>query len=367
VLRHRFLWIVGSACSAFTPSLNAQTTTGTVRGSGKDQNGAAVVDAEVSARNPATGVQRSPTTRSDGSYVMPGLVPATYDFAVRHIGFAPQRRQVIVQIGAKREIDFWLQAGAVELQAVTVEATPQAEIHTSEVATNVTPQQVQQLPTPSRNFLDLAALAPGITLPPDRIDQTSRNFTSGAQGANDVNVFVDGASLKNDLTGGGIAGQDASRGNPLPRNAIQEYRVITQNFKAEYQKSSSAIITATTRSGSNEWHGTALGGYQNKDLVALDTFQRANASFKKPDYKRYLTALSVGGPLIRDRMHLFASYEGNYQDRNSTVLMPTVAAGAFPSPHTGHPRRHQWRFVFAFPGKLLFPTVDLRLSPASPP
>ena len=232
MLRHRFLWIVACVFLAFTPSLNAQTTTGTVRGSVKDQNGAALADVQVSARNPATGVERATTTRSDGSFVMPGLVPATYEFAVRHIGFTPQRRQVIVQIGATQQVDFSLQAGAVELQAVTVEATPQAELHTSEVATNVTPQQIQQLPTASRNFLDLAALAPGITLPPDRIEQTSRNFTSGAGGPNDVNVFVDGASLKNDLTNGGIAGQDASRGNPFPRNAIQEYRVITQNFKA---------------------------------------------------------------------------------------------------------------------------------------
>src|SRR5205823_4139636 len=87
MLRHRFLWIVGSVFLAFTPSLNAQTTTGTVRGYVKDQNGAAVAEVEVSARNVATGVQRLTTTRSDGSYVLPGLAPATYELSVRHIGF----------------------------------------------------------------------------------------------------------------------------------------------------------------------------------------------------------------------------------------------------------------------------------------
>jgi outer membrane receptor protein involved in Fe transport len=365
MMRHRFLWIAGSALLAFAPALNAQTTTGTVRGSVKDQNGAPVADAEVQARNVATGVQRSTTTRSDGSYVMPGMVPATYELAVRHIGFTPLRRQVVVQIGTTQDVDFALQAGAVELQAVTVEATPQVELHTSEVATNVTPQQVQQLPTASRNFLDLAALAPGITVPPDRIDQTTRNFTSGAQGANDVNVFVDGASLKNDLTGGGIAGQDASRGNPFPRNAIQEYRVITQNFKAEYQKSSSAIITATTKSGGNDWHGNALVGFQNKGLVALDTFQRANTSFKKPDYSRYLTALSVGGPLIRDRMHFFGSYEGNYQNRNSTVVMPTVTPGKFPDLDSVNIAQYNGNFGSPFRETLLFGKVDYAVSPTS--
>jgi len=364
MLRHRSLWL-GCISLLFLPlSISAQTTTGTVRGYVKDQNGAGVADAEIQVTNGTTGVARSTSSRADGSYVLPGLVPATYDLAVRKIGFAPQRRQIIVQIGATQQIDLSLQAGAVELQAVTVEATPQLEIHTSEVATNVTPQQVQQLPTASRNFLDLAALAPGVSLPPDRINQTSRNFTSGAQGPNDVNVFVDGASLKNDLTGGGIAGQDASRGNPFPRNAIQEYRVITQNFKAEYQKSSSAIITATTRSGGNEWHGNVLVGFQDKGLVALDTFQAANPTFKKPDYKRYLTAVSFGGPLIRNRMHLFASYEGNYQDRNSTVLMPTVPAG-FPALDTVNLARYNGNFGSPFRETLIFGKVDYAVSPTS--
>src|SRR4029077_10195248 len=112
-----------------------------------------------------------------------------------------------------------------------------------------------------------------------------------------------------------------------------EYRVISQNFKAEYQKSSSAIITATTKSGTNEWHGNVLFGYQNQGLVSLDSFQRSSkhvadsiaqatatpSSFKFPDYSRVLTSGSVGGPLIHDKLFLFASYEGNYQNRDNNV------------------------------------------------
>src|SRR5438552_2820306 len=207
MLRHRFWWIVGSALLAFTPALNAQTTTGTVRGYLKDQNGTAVADAEVSARNVQNGVTRSAMSRADGSYILPGLPPGNYDLSVRHIGSAPQRRQVIVQIGATLLADFTLQAGAVELQVVTVEAGPTIELRTSEVATNVTPQQIQQLPSPSRNFLDLAALAPGVVVSEDRLNSTGfRTFSAGASTANQVNVFVDGTSRKHDLTGGGVAG-----------------------------------------------------------------------------------------------------------------------------------------------------------------
>ncbi len=112
----------------------------------------------------------------------------------------------------------------------------------------MTPEQINKLPTSSRNFLELAQLAPGVTVSEDRINATNfRTIQAGGQSANAVNLFIDGTSYKNDLTGGGIAGQDASRGNPFPQNAIKEYRVISQNFKAEYQKASSAVITATTK------------------------------------------------------------------------------------------------------------------------
>lgn len=326
--RQRFLWLVCIGLLSLPFSLSAQTTTGTIRGFVKDQNGGPVAEAEIQATNPQTGVQRSTSSRADGSYVLPGLAPATYEVAVRKIGFAPQRRQITVQVGTTMSVDFTAQAGAVELAAVAVETAPAVEMRTSEVATNISQQQIQQLPSNSRNFLDLAQLAPGVTVTEDRINSGAgfRTFSSGAQGANQVNLFVDGASLKNDLTGGGVAGQDASRGNPFPRSAIQEYRVITQNFKAEYQKASSAIITATTRSGGNQWTGNAFVGYQNKNLLALDTFQikdkNANpTTFTKPDYSRVLSGLAFGGPLIRNRLFFFGSYEGNYQNRANTVAI----------------------------------------------
>src|SRR6266702_5194600 len=103
--RHRFLWLVCVTLLSYPLSLNAQTTTGTVRGYVKDQNGAVIPDAEIQVTNTSTGVARSTSSRADGSYVLPGLVPAPYDLAVRKIGFAPQRRQIIVQIGATQQVD----------------------------------------------------------------------------------------------------------------------------------------------------------------------------------------------------------------------------------------------------------------------
>jgi len=334
MVRYGFVSLACTALLVLAAPLSAQTTTGTIRGYVKDQNGTAISGAEIQARNVENGVQRATASRADGSYILPGLVPATYELSVRNIGSSPQRRTVVVQIGVTLPIDFALQAGAVELAAVTVTGASAIELRTSEGATNVTPQQLQALPTASRNFLDLAALAPGVVVAEDRVNSTGfRTFSAGGSTANQVNVFVDGTSLKNDLTGGGVAGQDASRGNPFPRNAIQEYRVISQNFKAEYQKAASAVISATTRSGGNTWTGNAFFGYQNKGLVALDTLQaaqkRSPSGFTKPDFTRSLIGLSAGGPLQRDKLFFFGSYEGNYQDRSNFVnITPPTGFGA---------------------------------------
>jgi len=366
--RHRLVWLVCLSFLSLPLSLSAQTTTGTVRGYVKDQNGTAVPDAEVQARQPATGITRSAVSHNDGSYVLPGLTPGDYVLSVRKIGFSPQNRQIVVQIGATTMGDFSLQAGAVELQAVTVQAAPTVELKTSEVATNVTQQQLQQLPTASRNFLDLAALAPGVSVSEDRVNSIGfRTFSAGGSTANQVNVFVDGTSLKNDLTGGGVAGQDASRGNPFPRNAIQEYRVISQNFKAEYQKASSAIISATTRSGSNTWTGNAFFGYQNQSLVALDTLQAAqkktDPNFKEPDFSRSLVGLSAGGPIQRDKLFFFGSYEGNYQNRSNLVSI-TPPTG-FTALDTVNLSQYNGNFTSPFRETLLFGKLTYAINPNS--
>jgi Carboxypeptidase regulatory-like domain/TonB dependent receptor/TonB-dependent Receptor Plug Domain len=321
----RGCWIVLLLASALLPArrLAAQTSTGNIRGVVTDSAGAPLAAAQVVALNTSTGVQRDATTNPRGFYSLSGLTPAPYQITVRHIGNSPVQRPAQLQVGQVLTLDFRLATTTVQLQEVVVQGAAAPETQTSEVATNVTQEQIQSLPSGSRNFLDLATLAPSVRVNADRINGTGKTFAAGALPAENINVFIDGKSLKNDIINGGVIGQDASRGNPFPRNAVQEFRIITNNFKAEYQKSSSAIITAVTKSGGNEWHGSFFGSLQNKGLVALDTFQRADrdtaASFTEPDYSRVLAGGSVGGPLIHDRLFLFAAYEGNFQNRQGVT------------------------------------------------
>ncbi len=325
--------LVFAFISAARP-LAAQTTTGSIRGYVTDEKGAPIVGADVKARSTTTGVERMATSNPKGFYSLPGLVPGEYALAVRHIGHAPVGRTVVVQIGQDLTLNFSLTASAVQLEELTVTAAPAVETRSTEVATNVAPAQVDNLPKSDRNFLALAVLAPGVRLTGDRIGENTKTISAGAQGAEQINVFIDGASYKNDILKGGVAGQDASRGNPFALNAVQEFRVITQNYKAEYQKASSAIITATTKSGGNTWTGNAFFAYQNKSLVGLDTFQVADkknnpTTFAKPDYKRNLIGISAGGPLMKNKLFFFGSYEGNYQDRTNRVsIVPPTGSPA---------------------------------------
>lgn len=367
-LAHLALMMVALAATVTRAGV-AQTSTGTIRGTVTDEGGAPLSGASIMATNVASGVERAAASDDRGFYALPGLTPGTYDVRVRHIGHAPQGNRVQVQIGQSLTLNFRLATSPVEVQDIAVVTVPIAETQTSEVATNVTEAQIERLPSPSRNFLDLATLAPGITVSEDRISGVGfRTFSGAGQSSNSVNIFIDGTSLKNDLTGGGVAGQDASRGNPFPRNAIQEYRVISQNFKAEYQKASSSLITATTRSGGNTWEGNAFFTYQGKGLVALDTFQlRAQAenptTFEEPNYSRYLAGLSVGGPLIRDRLHFFGSYEGNYQNRDNLVNFQPPTG--FPALDTVNLQQYNGLFTSPFRSTLLFGKLSYAVSPTS--
>ena len=360
VLIGRSRALVLAAAVFVSPRLAAQTSTGAIRGHVTDSASAPIAGAEVVARDVSTNIQRTAGTDARGFYSLAGLTPSQYLLTIRHIGHVPVQRQLQVQVGQVLTLDFLLAATTVQLEEVVAQVAPVAEIRTTENATNVTQAQIQNLPSSSRNFLDLAQLAPGVRTSPDRINGQNKTFASGALPADNINVFIDGQTLKNDLTIGGIVGQDASRGNPFPRNAVQEFRIVTNNYKAEYQKASSAIITAATKSGGNVWTGSVFTAYQNKALVALDTFQRADkeaspSTFEEPDYSRVLSGLSVGGPIVRDKVFFFGAYEGNYQNRQGVTRFqgdpttwPSNVAALEGEAHTS-----PFRSTLAF-GKLTF-------------
>src|SRR5918999_520763 len=304
----------------------AQTTTGSIRGYVRNTSGVPIGDVQVVARDSAMGSTRGTVTAATGFYNLSGLRPGMYQLTARRIGLQPQTQNVQVFIGQAQTVDFQIAEAAVQLQAVvsTATATAVTETRTSEVGMNVTREQIDNLPQQDRNFLNFAGLAPGITV---SRAETNKQISAGGLEASKINVFIDGASYKNDILEGGVHGQDASRGNPFPQLAVREFRVITQNFKAEYQRAASAVVTATTKSGTNELEvdGFIIG--QNKGLVGVDPGRTLQcevdniANCTKPEYERLQFGVSVGGPIVRDRLHYFVGYEGNTQNREAQVAV----------------------------------------------
>ncbi|MDP3656213.1 MAG: TonB-dependent receptor [Brevundimonas sp.] len=326
---------VSLACAG---GASAQVATSTLRGTIYEGQ-AAETGGTVTATEIATGYVSRGRIGADGGYVIPGLRPGTYRINVTTADGQTVEDLITVSLGQVATLDLDVApvvtgstgAGAAELGEVVVTGRRIFEVRTSEVATNVSQAQINNLPQISRNFLNFAALAPGVRVTEG---DTERTISAGGQGASAINVFIDGQNQKSTIIDGGVGGQDDSRGNPFPQVAIQEFRVLTQNFKAEYEQASSSIITSVTRSGTNTFSGDAFITYQDAGWTDPDAFGR------EVGVERLQYGGSLGGPIIEDRLHFFGAYERKEETRRNTVVLNRAAyaplfgadAGTFDAP-----------------------------------
>lgn len=293
---------------------SAQVSTASVRGQVIGADGKGAAGAQVTARSTATNQTWRATGDANGGYTLTGLRPGEYEVTAT-AGAETTSQLVVVAVGQSASLDLTVGGAAVPEGRIVVTGGRLTETRTSEVATNVSVTQIQRLPQTDRNFLSFVALAPGVTY---NDSETNKGFTSGASTASQVNVFVDGVSLKNQLREGGIAGQQNSRGNPFGQLAVQEFRVLTQNYKAEYEQAGAAIVTAVTKSGTNEFHGEIFGQYTDKGLSEKAYLDKRN-NRPEPAFERKQYGVSLGGPIIKDRLFFFGAYEGNDQNRAFNV------------------------------------------------
>jgi outer membrane receptor protein involved in Fe transport len=290
------------------PAVFAQSTSATLRG-------AATASAKVTATNTATGLSRSATADANGNYVLGGLPPGTYRVDVE----GGTAKTVTLSVGQNATLN--VGGGPTTLQVVEVIGAAQAETRTSEVATYVSPKKIDALPQTSRNFLSFADTVPGVIF--DQSADDSTKLRSGAQNSNGINVFIDGVGQKNYVTKGGVSGQDSSRGNPFPQLAIGEYKVITSNYKAEYDQIGSAAVTAVTKSGTNDFGGSFFWD-RSSDHWRARTPREEDADVEADSHTEQW-GMSVGGPIIKDELFYFVTYEGK------DITSPrTVSPGQMP-------------------------------------
>ena len=310
--------VIALVCIA-SGSLLAQTTTGNIRGYVTGPGGAPVSDAQVIVRMPATNETRGTTTNASGFYYLAGLRPGTYVLTVRRVGTQPQTRPVQMRIGETLDLNVSTSEIATTLATVQVtSARSGTETRTSEVGTSITREQISNLPNFERNVLDLAKLTPGMSA--QAVNNSDKFLAAGGQPPEAINIFVDGATYKNDVLRGGVVGQDASKGNPLPQGAIDQFRVLTQNYKAEYQKAASAIIVATTKSGTNVQEGDLFAYGIGKAYVARDAIAVQQGS-ARPNYERLQAGGNIGGPIIKDKLFYFGTYELNFRNEPAYIRL----------------------------------------------
>ncbi|MEQ1725839.1 MAG: TonB-dependent receptor [Sphingopyxis sp.] len=272
---------------------------------------------EVVAVDQHTGQRLTGHVNADGDYVILGVRPSTYEVTVQ--GFGPQTTTVLV--GDTSTVDFG-DSGTI----VVTGAGAIREVRTETVSTNVTTAQIENLPQNSRNFLSFAILAPGVNVAPGGTAQ----LQAGATSSSNTNVLLDGLSLKNPINHGGIFGQNFGIGNPFPQIAIQEYRIETQNFGAETGQVGSALITAVTKTGGDEFHGSAFVEYQPNSFITQPYFDQLR-NVPKPTYRRYQFGGDIGGPIIPGVLSFYFAGEGTSQRLPGSTGTLSPVVGGYPA------------------------------------
>ena len=292
--------------------------TAILNGDVTDPQGAVVANAQVSARNAATGAQRTTITGSAGLFILNDLTPGVYEVRVEATGFLPSVTTARLQVGqqANLKIRLTVEGGKTTIIIDDTDNVPLVNTVSSVVDGVINAHQIENLPLNGRNFLELALLTPGNTIAPN-FDPTKANtvvISSAGQLGRGGNVTIDGMDDNDDVVGGMLLN--------VPEDAVQEFQVATNRFSAESGRSGSAVVNVVTKAGTNTLHGSASIYERDKSLQAVPaTFNPSSAGGETPPFSRQQYAGTLGGPLVRDKAWWFGAFE--YRDELGGVLVGT--------------------------------------------
>ena len=311
--------------------VQAQVAGGSITGTVVDTSGGVVANVSVSITNVATGINRSVTTNEDGFYIAPNLLPASYELKFTAPGFRTEVRNGIgLTVGATVTLNMTMRVGTTKETIEVQSEVPDVQLTTSDISAVVNANTVRELPLNGRSWTDLATLQPGVS----RI-QTQPDFSQGTDRGNrgfGQQLTISGARpQQNNYRLDGISLNDYANGAPgsvlggsLGVDAIQEFSVLTSNYSAEYGKTSGGVVNAITRSGTNQFHGSAYEFLRNSALDTRNYFDVGGV----PPFKRNQFGGAIGGPIFKNRTFFFADYEGIRQSKGISVLttVPSQAA-----------------------------------------
>ncbi|HLH32007.1 MAG TPA: carboxypeptidase-like regulatory domain-containing protein, partial [Terriglobia bacterium] len=320
VLQRRYPLNAGILVLVTVASVFGQVATGTILGVVADPSGGAIAGATVTVSNPSTGLTRTFTSESDGSYRFPDLPVGTYNVEVRRSGFRTARQTgLILTVGQQAVLDLTLQLGSTE-QTVTVTAAPALiDTTTSALGSLVNEQKLEQLPLNGRNYTDLILLQPGVTQQTDEQAGTPGSvFSSNGEPTRSNNFLLDGTITQNAF---GFSPTSVS-GSALGLDGIQEYRVVTNMFSAEYGLVMGSQTNIVSKSGTNQFHGDAFEYLRNSALDARNYFDLLSelpssvpgGGRRIPPLRRNQFGGAFGGPVQKDKTLFYAVYEGVQED-----------------------------------------------------
>lgn len=355
--RERILTLLALGLFAVSLSTDAfgQAGTSGIRGTVVDRNAAVIAGATVRVVNPATGLSRTTTTGADGTFSFPGLPPATYNVEVEAANF-----KKLVNSGVKAlvdspiEINLTLEAGSVTAVVDVTSNTIESVVNTQDASlgNNFVPQQITQLPTDLRRVADLLTLQPGVS---------REGYVAGGR-SDQANVVLDGVDINDQQTGGREDQFQTSQDTVLRATAesVEEFRITTTNSNASQGRSSGAQISLVTKSGTNDFRGSIFYFYRPTAFSANDFFNNAAGRYvsgdpnvvdgtaqvgeersPRPSLARDVFGGSIGGPIIKDRLFFFYTYEGQRQEQAFPVNR------VVPLAHLG---RGELKFMGAAPG-----------------
>lgn len=303
--------------------VKSQTVVGRISGTVRDSSGAVIANASVSANNTANNLERKTTTDESGFYTLTNLPAGTYSITAEQDNFKKVVQDgVSLTADGRLTVDVTLEAGQVT-ETVQVQTTLGETVNTTsgEVARVIDGQQVQGLALNGRNYIQLLSMVPGVALITDDQLELTTSLATGNQSINGNrgqtnNITIDGGiNLQ--------SGSNASQINNLGIDYIQEVKIQTANFSAEYGRNSGAQISLVTKSGGNSYHGSAFEYVRNDRLDARPFFAPVRPTLRFNNF-----GYSIGGPIIKDKLFFFGGQEWKYIRRLSSAQRRTIPTRA---------------------------------------
>src|SRR5262249_51016395 len=310
--------LIGLFCSLAAHAQDTTTLSGTVT----DPQGKVIQGAAITATNTATGAVRTVTSSDSGAYVFTQITPGTYSVRAEAKGFKVSvQDSVELVIKTPATLNFQLEVGSVN-ETVTVSggAGNLIKKKNATIGKAFTAQQITQLPLEGRNVAGLLSLQPGVTfIGMVNVDGGTTDYRNGSVNggkSDQANVTLDGVDVNDQQNG-----QAFNSALRVTLDSVQEFRVVTTNANAEQGRSGGAQISMVTKSGTNQFHGSAYEFNRNTLFEANDWFNNAvRPEVPRPKLIRNVFGAAVGGPIIKDRLFFFANYEGRRDARDASVL-----------------------------------------------